>query len=497
MLAHFSLLLPDVSPMNEIPSPQNTPKIAEDGLPVPKRHYAMFTIAIGLILSVMDAAIANVALPIIARDFHAAAASAIWIVNGYQLAIVICLIPFSRLGEIYSYRAVYRWGLLVFTVASLACTLASNLEMLTFARIVQGLGAAGLMSVNTALIRYIVPRSKLGSAIGLNAMIVAIASTMGPTLAGGILSIASWPWLFAINLPLGVIAIALAARHLPDSDRSDRPFDTFSAILCALMIGLVITGIESIGHEIETRLVIAQFIGAVVSAFLLVRREARVESALFPFDLLRIPVFSLSLVTSIASFATQLLAFIALPFLFHHDLGLTPARVGLLMTPWPLATGIMALIAGRLSDRISPALLGGVGLLLLSLGMLSLSLIGPATEMIDIVWRMLLCGAGFGLFQSPNNRLLITSAPRQRSGAASGMLGTARLIGQSTGTAFVALFLAQFGMQGGYYALAMGCATAAFACVMSFSRQLFRPSVVEHPVSQQDPEQKPENRSDD
>lgn len=452
--------------------------IAEDGLPATQRFYAMLTIAISLTLAVMDAAIANVALPIIANDFHASAASAIWIVNGYQLAVVVSLIPLSRLGEIYSYRSVYRYGLVLFTLASLGCVFAPSLELLTLARVLQGFGAAGLMSVNTALIRYIVPRSKLGGALGFNALIVAMAATVGPSLAGGILTVANWPWLFAINLPLGIVAIALAARNLPDSDRSVHPFDKVSALLSAAMIGLTITGIESIGRE-NNLLVGGQLLLALLAVVLLVRREAAAASPLFPFDLLRIPVFSLSLATSIASFTTQMLAFVSLPFLFHRELALTPAEVGLLMTPWPLATGLMAMVAGRLSDRVSPAILGGVGLLLLALGMFALTQVSPVSAMADIAWRMALCGAGFGLFQTPNNRLLVTSAPRQRSGAASGMLGTARLIGQASGTALVAMLLGRFEMQGGYFALYLGCATATLACVMSFTRQAFNPSVAE------------------
>ncbi|MFT8212333.1 MAG: MFS transporter [Symbiopectobacterium sp.] len=138
------------------------PGITEDGLPTPQRYYAMLTIAISITLAVMDAVVANVALPVIATDFTISAASAIWIVNGYQLAVVVCLIPFARLDEIYGYRTVYMYGLTMFIVSSLACMLANSMPMLTLARVAQGIGAAGLMSVNTALIRYIVPRAKLG-----------------------------------------------------------------------------------------------------------------------------------------------------------------------------------------------------------------------------------------------------------------------------------------------------------------------------------------------
>jgi DHA2 family multidrug resistance protein-like MFS transporter len=157
-----------------------------DGLPVPRRYWAILTIALGLVLAVMDGAIANIALPTIARDLDASPAFSIWIVNGYQLAITISLLPLASLGEIVGYRRVYLAGLVLFTVASLACTLSNGLLMLTTSRIVQGFGAAGIMSVNTALVRFIYPRARLGRGIGINAMVVAISAAVGPSVAAAI-----------------------------------------------------------------------------------------------------------------------------------------------------------------------------------------------------------------------------------------------------------------------------------------------------------------------
>ena len=152
----------------------------------------------------LDGAIANVALPTIARDLDASPASSIWVVNAYQLAVTISLLPLASLGDIYGYRRVYQYGLIVFTVASLGCALSDSLLTLTIARIVQGFGAAGIMSVNGALVRFIYPRRWLGRGVGLNATIGSIASAVGPTVAAGILSVAPWPWLFAVNVPIGV-----------------------------------------------------------------------------------------------------------------------------------------------------------------------------------------------------------------------------------------------------------------------------------------------------
>src|SRR5438105_9726599 len=178
-----------------------------DGLPLPARYWAILTIALGLTMAVLDGAIANIALPTIAREMRVDPASSIWVVNAYQLAVTISLLPLASLGEIVGYRRVYQAGLAVFTVASLGCALSDTLATLTLARVVQGFGAAGIMSVNTALVRFIYPRRLVGQGVGLNAMVGSVSSAVGPTVAAGILSVASWQWLFAINVPIGLAAL--------------------------------------------------------------------------------------------------------------------------------------------------------------------------------------------------------------------------------------------------------------------------------------------------
>jgi DHA2 family multidrug resistance protein-like MFS transporter len=446
-----------------------------DGLEAPRRYWAWAAILVALTLAVLDGAIANVALPTIAAEFQATPSVSIWIVNGYQLAIVVSLLPLSALGEIYGYRRVYLTGIAVFTLASVACMLADSLGALTAARVVQGLGAAGLMSVNTALLRYTVPARRFGAAIGLNALTVAAASTVGPTLAGFILTWASWPWLFAINVPLGVAAIAMGWASLPDSDRSDRPFDWKSAVLSAATMGLFITLIDSIGHRLPLQWIVGQAVALGIAGTLLVRRELGMKDPMLPLDLLKLPIFSLSIATSVASFVAQMLAFISLPFTLQTIMGFSPRDVGLLMVPWPLAIAVAAPIAGRLSDRHSPALLGGAGLVLLATGLTLLAVLPADASVPDIVWRMVLCGIGFGLFQTPNNRTMVGAAPKRRSGAASGMLSTARLTGQTTGAALVASLLAHLGISGATWALGVGAGFAALAALLSLSRiGLFR-----------------------
>jgi DHA2 family multidrug resistance protein-like MFS transporter len=399
-----------------------------DGIPPPKRNWAIATIALGITLAVMDSAIANVALPTIARDLHTNSAFSIWVVNGYQLAIMISLLALSSLGDILGYRKIYFAGLIVFVIASLACALSDSLLTLTLARVLQGFGAAGIMSVNTALVRFIYPHRMLGRGIGINAVVVAVAAAAGPSVASAILSVAHWPWLFAVNIPIGVAGLSIGLYALPATPRSPHPFDLKGAVLSALTFGLLIGGIDAGGHGEAAWLCTLAIAGSVMFGVLLVRRELSMPSPLLPVDLLRIPLFSLSVGTSICSFAAQMLALVALPFHLQAANGYSAVETGLLITPWPLAVGVVAPIAGRLADRYPAGLLGCAGLGVFAFGLLMLAVMPQHPGFADVAWRMVVCGAGFGLFQSPNNRAMISSAPRERSGGASGMLGTARLL---------------------------------------------------------------------
>ena len=441
-----------------------------DGLSQPQRGWAILTIAIGLIMSVMDGAIANVALPTIARDLHASPAFSIWIVNGYQLAITISLLPLASLGEIIGYRRVYIAGLALFTIASLFCVLANTLTLLTIARILQGFGAAGIMSVNMALVRHIYPRAMLGRGIGINAMVVAVSAAVGPTIAAGILAVGPWPYLFAINIPLGIGALALGARYLPHTRPAGHDFDWKSVALSALTFGLGLAAIDSIGHGEDAAIALGEFGGAIVAGVLLVREQKHMASPLLPLDLLRIPIFSLSIATSIASFCAQMLAFVALPFYLESRFGYSDVEIGLLITPWPIAVAFAAPLAGRLVERYPSGLLGGIGLVLFALGLGALALLPAHPALADVAWRMAVAGAGFGLFQTPNNRTMIAAAPRERSGGASGMLGTARLLGQTIGAALVSLFIARFALDGTRLALFAGVGFAVTGAVLSMLR---------------------------
>ena len=304
-----------------------------DGLPTPERYWAIAALWLALTMAVLDASIANVALPTIARDLHAAPSDAVWVINAYQLAIVITLLPLAALGEMIEYRRVFVGGMAVFTCASLGCALAHNLQELTAARCLQGVGAAGIMSVNGALVRYIFPSRLLGQGVGLNAMVVSVISVIAPTVASMILSFATWPLLFAVNIPIGVAAVLLSRVTLPESLRSERPLDWIAAGLNVVAFGGVIVGVDLLtrGQGVAAMGAVALAAGALAWA-LLIRRSLGQTRPLAPVDLLRDRLCSWSVVTSVSSFTAQMAAFVALPFFLQASLHRTQVQTGLLIT---------------------------------------------------------------------------------------------------------------------------------------------------------------------
>ena len=253
------------------------------------------------------------------------------------------------------------------------------------------------------------------------------------------------------------------------------------------MFALLIASIDAIGHGEAFVWFAAEIVATIAIGFVMVRREHSAASPMLPVDLMRIPIFALSIGTSICSFAGQMLALVSLPFLLQSSLHYSAVETGLLITPWPIAIALVSPIAGRLADRYPAGLLGALGLIVFAAGLLALALLPAHASVVDIVWRMALAGTGFGLFQSPNNRAMISSAPLARSGGASGMLGTARLLGQTIGAALVALAFARMPLRGTEVSLYVGVGFALAAAGVSSLRlfdrtgQIAKAKVLGHP----------------
>jgi DHA2 family multidrug resistance protein-like MFS transporter len=252
--------------------------------------------------------------------------------------------------------------------------------------------------------------------------------------------------------------------------RADRRAPVADGFYNVVAFAMAVLALGDAAHRVGMKTLLPEALIALVFFGLLLRRERGHPAPLLPVDLFRRPLFALSTITAICTFAAQALAFVALPFFFETTLGRSPVETGFLMTPWPVMVGVMAPVAGRLSDRYSPGLLGGIGLLILAAGLVTMMSLPTAPSALDIGWRMAVCGVGFGFFQAPNVKAIMGSAPASRAGSASGMVATARLTGQATGAALVAFCLTISHVRGPWLALGIAAAFSFAASVASFSR---------------------------
>jgi DHA2 family multidrug resistance protein-like MFS transporter len=444
--------------------------VSHDGLFGGARYRAMFAVALSVLLSVLDYAVVNVALPTIAHDVHTSESSAIWVVNAYQLASLISLLPLAAMGDRVGHARMCRIGLAFFVVASVLCAMSHTLPELAAARALQGFGGACIMSVNAALVRFIYPSSELGRGIALNGLVVALGVALGPTVAAGVLSVAGWQWLFLINLPLGGLALYFALTALPATPIIRGEFDFISTALLAAGLGALFIGLDTFAHNSGVVLALVLLIVGGGSMIALVRIQLGRTDPLLPLDLLAKSGFRTAFIVGFLGFVGSNFFIISTPFNLMNVLHRGPVATGLLMTPWALAIVLVAPMVGRLTDRYPASVLSTIGLGITGLGFLFLRLMPAHPTDFDIAWPIALAGVGFGLFQPPNNKAMITTAPKLRTGSASGMISVARLFGQTVGGMLVALILGLVPHGAVYTCLSLGSATAFAAAALSGTR---------------------------
>ena len=410
-----------------------------DGLPANRRRWAMFTYLVGLAMSVLDGNIANTALPSIATQLHASPASSIWVVNAFLLTVGICVVPLSSFVDIIGYKRVYQTGLILFTLGSVGCSLPHSLNQLIIARVFQGFGAACIWSTSAAIMRYTYPRALLGRGIGLGGFVVFTSAAAGPSVASAVLAITTWHWLFAINVPFGLLALSLSEKWLAPAQGSRHRWDVFSAVLNGITVTLLIKGIDGVGTGQGPALVTIELAAAFLFGVALVWRQSHLAIPMLAIDLFKRPIFALSVAASFCAFISQGLAVVVLPFYFIDVMHYSQVMAGLLLSPWPVAAGITSHYSGRLADRIPIRVLGTIGMAGMTSGLILLALVGQHPTVWQIVWRAALGGAGFGIFGAPNNRAMVASAPKERAGGAGGISTMSRLLGQSVGVSVVAV----------------------------------------------------------
>lgn len=414
----------------------------DEGLPGAKRRLAMVSVMMATAMAVFDGAIVNIALPQIARSMNVSAGAAVWVSSAYLLAAAMLLAIFASLATRIGFKSLFVAGIALFTLSSLGCAVAMSLPVLVGMRVMQGIGGAATMSIGPAIMRSIFPNRLLGRAIGLNALLVAFSLAIAPILGGILLATLGWPWLFVINLLLGLIAMALGLKAVPSNcTAKGASFDVLGALLSAISLGALVMTASAFAHPAgkSSALPIAAAcaITSLVASIAFVVRQRRAAEPLMPLDMFASSRFSLAALTSMASFISQGVTFIALPFLFQNAYGYSALESALLFMPWPVGIVLAAPQAGRWADRHPPALISTLGLCVFTLGIVLLALLPAQVSACDIALRSFVCGVGFGCFQSPNNREMMGSVSRLRVSYASGVLAIMRISGQCIGSAAV------------------------------------------------------------
>jgi DHA2 family multidrug resistance protein-like MFS transporter len=449
-------------------------KPGDEGLPGRERGLAMAAVMTMTTMAVFDGSMINIALPQIAHSLDASLGATVWVSNGYLLSAAMTLAIFAALSSRIGFRSIFTFGLSVFTLASVGCALSSSLDMLIIMRVLQGIGGAATLSIGPAILRSVFPNRLLGRILGLNALLIGSSTAIAPILGGTILSTMSWQWLFAINIPLGIIAVILTLRVIPDNPALKRePFDFAGALLSAIALGALIMAADAFTHpgngDLTTAVIYASI--AIITGIAFVWVQRRVTRPLLPLDIFASSRFSLAALTSLASFVSQGITFIALPFLFQSVYGYSALISALLFTPWPIGIILAAPHAGRLADRYSAAIISTVGLCIFAIGLALLAMLPEHAQAWDICLRSLLCGIGFGCFQSPNNREMLSNASRENSGYASGVLAIMRTFGQCLGAAFVGVMMSIYAQSSAvHFSLWMAVIATVLAIILSVSR---------------------------
>lgn len=435
----------------------------------PRAGLALAALLFSVVATVLESMAVSVALPAIVRDFDVSAAAGTWVIASAQFVIVALLLPMASLGEALGYRRVFLVSLAVFAVATCICMLAPSFSVLVAARAMQAIGTAGVMSLGFALLRTVFSDARLGTAIGLMAATVATASSLGPAVAGLILSVATWRAVFGLMLAISLLSLLFAALSLTPTPPSGRRFDLVGAALVAGMLSAALVVVNGLANGWPMPLLLIASVIAVLLMVPILSRSRRAAAPVLPVDLLARPVFALSVGASICAFTAQTIGFVLLPFYMLYSLNMDELRMALTLSVWPAATAVLAPIIGRLSAHIPAGPVGAAGLVVMAAGFALIAQIDAAHSMLDIALRVAVCGIGFAIFQTPNNRLIMLSAPRARSGAASGTLSVARQFGRAIGTA-IAAFALSAGPTAAIDAMWIAAVVASFGAIASLGR---------------------------
>lgn len=407
------------------------------------RGLILVNIVLLTFMACLDSSIVNVALPVMADKFSVGMSSISTVISTYLIAISATVLIFGRLGDIKGKVKIFIIGIAVFTIGSLLCAISSSLNLLVASRIIQAIGAAAFMATNQGIVTRAFPASERGRALGITGSFVALGTLVGPPLGGFIVDVASWEYIFLINIPIGIFAFIMALKVLPkDEESNNAKFDIKGAILFLISIISLFTALlagEQIGFL--KPVILASFAVAVVALILFIKIEGRVESPLLQLNIFKNKLFSLSIFCGFLLFVCMNCSNIIMPFYFQDIIKMSPSMTGLYLMTYPLILLVVSPISGYMSDKIGSEMLTFVGLVIFSAGCFLMATINQSFAPVRIIMFISLMAIGNGMFQSPNNSLIMSTVPRSRLGIAGSINALVRNLGLVVGVSVSTLML--------------------------------------------------------
>lgn len=399
------------------------------------RWIILFNIVLMTFMCCLDGSIVNVALPVMSQKLHVSMAAIEWVVTSYLIIICALILIFGRLGDIKGKTKVFTFGILLFTLGSLICGFSSSLITLVAARVIQAVGAAGTMSTSQGIITHVFPSNERGRALGISGTFVALGTMVGPPLGGFIVSAFSWEYIFLINVPIGIITFIMALRTLPKSKKSlDEKLDLKGSVLFMIFVVLLfgcITQGQVVGYT--DLYIVSGFVIAIIAFIFFIRAEKRNKEPLLELSIFENRLFSLSIFCGFISFIAISCTNIIQPFYLQDTLKLTPFITGLLMMVYPIILSVVAPVSGYMSDKFGSEFLTFLGLIFTSLGLFLMSMLNEHSSLIILTIFVSLMSIGNGLFQSPNNSLIMSTVPRNKLGIAGSVNALVRNLGMVFG----------------------------------------------------------------
>ncbi len=409
-----------------------------------RKWYILFSVGMGVFLATIDASIVNIALPTLVKTFDTKFAVVQWVALSYMLTIATLILSMGRLGDLKGKKGIYLSGMIIFTLGSILCGLSQTVYWLIFFRIVQGVGAAMMASLGTAMVTEAFPGRERGKALGTIGGIVAIGIISGPVLGGILIDAISWHWIFFVNIPIGILGSFMVLRFVPVSKVvKEQSFDFAGAatmFISVLSFLLTLTLGQNMGFRHP--IIILLFAVWIASFIFFLYLELQVQHPMIDLHIFRNSLFSLNLFTGFLSFIATAGVVLLMPFYLENVLGYNPHQVGFLLATVPISAGLASPVAGTMSDRYGSRLISTLGLAVLASGFYSLTTLNEDTAALGYILRFLPVGLGLGIFQSSNNSAIMGAAPKKYLGIVSGLLSISRTLGQTSGIAVIGAFWA-------------------------------------------------------